>query len=110
MTHSNNCLHQFQPIAERIVDIQPFKTLQWFIRYDPDPGSIKTSRKVGQSINQQGRMRLSSSAKIIFDTEMDAKIIHLKPASATSCQIVRLRHFDQPKRITIEGTRLIFPT
>src|SRR5690606_14331114 len=101
---------QFDPVSERISDVEALVSGQWLILDNHDarfcqPGSHR--RKVVDLI---GDMRLGRWAEILVDTEMKLQVAGLEPASAPRNEVRGLGHLSEAKKTAVERPRGVLAT
>ena len=75
-------LDQLNPVAERIVDVAPVATGQRLVFSDPVSGMLELDHHVGETIDDERRMRLAGGNEILVDAEMDRHCAVREPATA----------------------------
>jgi hypothetical protein len=94
--------HQFDPIAEWIVNIYAMKPLKGFVIAERYAKYFQAFDECGQILNYQRWMRFTRRAKIRLDAEMNLEITALEPAASTFCQSNRLWDFRNTQGFTVE--------
>ncbi len=103
-------MHQFDTIAERIVDVATLITVQRLIPDGFDACSRQMRDRVMEVIDQKCRVCLARRCERTFDAQMKPDCSILKPATATSRQILRLWNFRKAEGRTIKIARFLLLT
>lgn len=101
-------LHQLDPVAEGIIDIDPVIAGQRLVPPGGNAAFGELCNKAGEIIDQECRMRLARGPEVRFDAEMDPDRAAFEPAAAPLLEIVRFLHLGEAEEVAIEAARLIF--
>jgi hypothetical protein len=101
-------LHQLDPVAEGIIDIDPVIAGQRLVPPGGNATFGESRNKAGEIIDEERRMRLARRPEIRLDAEMDPDRAALEPAAAALPESVRLLHLGEIEKAAIEAPRLIF--
>ena len=74
-------LDQFDPVAERIVDMAPVVALDRLVCRDFVTGLHGFRHHAGKVIDDESRMRLARRNKILFDAQMDLQVRRFRTSS-----------------------------
>jgi hypothetical protein len=85
-------LHQFDAVAEWIVDIDVVVACKWLIFVYDVAHAPQPRNKNRQALDKQRRVSLPGRAKVCFDAQVDLQIAPLEPASPALCEVRRFRN------------------
>jgi hypothetical protein len=80
---------EFEPISERIKDVDTIETFQRLVRHDGEPRCLAPSGERVQTKDEESRMRFLGRSKILIDPEVKPKSASAEPHASASCQILR---------------------
>jgi hypothetical protein len=100
--------HQFDPIAEGVVNISTLETFKRRIIFAGKSGIPQPDPKSLQIVHHDGRVRLRGGTKIVLNSEMYADPAILKPTAATFHERFRLRYLGHTQRVGIEPASSVF--
>lgn len=103
-------LQKFDPVPERIGNVNPSKPFERFIRGWCMPCGSTSIGEVGKTSNQERRVGFRRRTKVGVHAEMEPQRPAAEPDAAALCQIGRLRFFDETEHACIEGPCLGFLT
>jgi hypothetical protein len=103
-------LHEFDPIAERIINVNAMISFQRLIVPRVVSGAYQHSSESREVFDDKGRMSLSSRSKVRFDANMHLESAPLEPAPSALRQVRRLFSLRYAKYCLIKRTRVCFST
>lgn len=95
-------LHQFDAVAEGIVDEAPVIFFQRLVLGNRIACRFQCTDQGDKAVCQQGGVGLSRRGKILLDTKMDAHAAGFKPASAAPGKRCRLGDFGNAEKAVIK--------
>ena len=101
---------QFDPVAERVVDVHPLVTLQRLIVSQKGTARAKSIDQRSEIIHQQRRVRLVRWPEVRVDAQMDLESSVLEPAATTQGEVWWLGDVLDPEKPLVEGHRLVLAT
>ena len=102
-------LDQFDPVAERIVDMAPVVAFDRLVFRDPQSGLLCFRHHAGEIVDDESRMRLARRNEILLDAEVNLQRAAFKPAAAARGKLRRLHLFREPEDAVIKRPRLVLP-
>ena len=97
--------NQFDPVAERIIDIGPLAPLNRAVLDHGAASLAQTGDQLGKYSHPQRRMGFAGGSEGRIDAEVDAQRAEFKPAPAVSRQFGRLGNFAQAKQASVRIPR-----
>ena len=82
-------LHQLDPVAERVVHVNPVVALKRFVAPYRMAGPFKRGCQSCEVLDQEGRVCLAGGLEVGFHTEMQLEPDLLEPAAAPAGKVGR---------------------
>jgi hypothetical protein len=100
-------LHDFEAIAEGVIDEEAALTLKLIIGTRSVAGIPTSSGERIEVRDVESHMSLPRGAKLRVDPEVELSLAELEPGSASHRQGGRLRYLAQAEHLAIEAARLV---
>jgi hypothetical protein len=98
-------LHQFDPVAERVVNIAAQHAGEFVVPQDCRASLFDPFGEGAKIIDQQGRMGLFSGLEPGFDAKVELDRPSCEPAPAARGERRRFGHFAEPENRSVEPPR-----
>lgn len=95
-------LHQLDPVAERVVDIDAIEPLQRFVAAHDVPGARERPHQLVKRLDHERGMRLGGGPEIGLDAEVDTHRLGLEPAAASLGEVRWLGHLGDTEEALVE--------
>jgi hypothetical protein len=101
-------LHQLDPVAERIADVEAVEAIQRLVRDRLGTSGAQPDGQGRQVAHDEGRVRLAGRAEVALDAEMHAHaaVPVVEPDAAAAGEVGRLEDLAQTERVGVEYARL----
>lgn len=100
-------LHQLDPVAERIVDVDPVVSFEGLVVTDRGAGGAQDLDQGGQVVDQERRVGLACRSEVGLDAQVDLEVPALEPAAPARREMGRLGGFVDTEEPRVEGPRLV---